>query len=380
MKEYRLLEVNSVYDLFLKHLYEEQDENKTYSELMNKFYNSSYCESNYIERYFQSELGIESKLITYNNEFAQIRYDKDKDKDLFHIFLRQVKDYNPDVLYVSDINMFDSTQLKIIRETCKNNAKFVCYHFSFIAKNVKKVLPFYDLCFTGSVYVQNQMLKYNKNVKVVRHSFESTLLDEISLCDFSNNKVGFVGSIFIGKSFHTNRLDMLGSLLRENIDFDFYGKVYSSLKSRKQLLSNIFLPSELKKLRNETVEYLNNNQYDSCFGIEYYKTIAKYPLNLNIHAPIAGTGCGNQRMFEVTGIGSCLITDYREENSLCFDVDNEIVVYHNNEELTEKLKYLLMNPDEVKRIAMNGQKRTLKDYTYKQKALHINEYIQEIIN
>lgn len=377
MRQYKLLEVNSGYPLFLNNLYKENCKEKSYSELMDIFYNACYCESNYIEKYFASELNIESKLVTYNNELAQKRWDDNPDKDLFNIFLRQLKDYNPDVLYVTDINMFNVSQLHTIIETGKKGMKLVCYHFSFITSLVKSVLPIYDLCFTGSFKDQREIAKYNKNVKVVRHAFESTLIDKISI-NKPENKPAFVGSIFIGNSFHTNRIEALCKLREENIPFDFYGNIYGSFDSRRQKLSNFFKSRELMKKRRETVDYLNNIKKPSSFGLAYYNAIASYCMNINSHAPVAKTGCGNQRMFEVTGVGSCLVTDYREENSLLFDTDNEIVVYKNNDELAEKLKYLINNPAECLRIAKNGQKRTLNNYTYKHKALQINDYIQEL--
>lgn len=377
MIQYKLMEVNSSYSLFLKDLYKDIDKEKSYSELMRLYFDSFYCESNYIENYFLSELNMETDFVIYNNEIAQKKWDENPDKDLFSIFLRQIKAYAPDVLYVTDINMFNVQQLKIIKDSGKKNMKLVCYHFSFITKSVQKSLPFYDLCFTGSIKASKEIFKYNKNVKVVRHAFETTILDKIKI-ESSVNKPAFIGSIFIGNSFHTNRIDSLCMLKEAKVSFDFYGNIYGSFDSRRQKVLSLFQPSSLMRRRKNTVEYLNQMKNSSKFGLEYYQTIGSYAMNINSHAPIAGTGCGNQRMFEVTGIGSCLVTDYREENPLLFDVDNEIVVYRNNEELVEKLRYLIDNPKECERIAKNGQKKTLNNYTYKHKALQINDYIQEL--
>ena len=85
------------------------------------------------------------------------------------------------------------------------------------------------------------------------------------------------------------------------------------------------------------------------------------------------------RMFEATGVGACLVTDYREENALLFDIKNEIVVYKDNDELREKTRWLIDHPAEAKRIAIAGQKRTLRDYTYKNKAESLHEYWTELL-
>lgn len=115
------------------------------------------------------------------------------------------------------------------------------------------------------------------------------------------------------------------------------------------------------------------------FGIEYYSVLKQYVVCLNMHGARLDYGAGNMRMFEVTGIGGCLLTDHRSENSELFDVDREMVVYHSLEEMVEKLKWLLDNPKIAKDIALAGQKKTLEKYTYKHKAEQLNEYIQKIL-
>ncbi len=83
-------------------------------------------------------------------------------------------------------------------------------------------------------------------------------------------------------------------------------------------------------------------------------------------------------MFEATGMGACLVTDYREENADLFIPDEEIVIYHNYDELVEKVEYLIHNPNVASEIAKKGQVKTLNTHTYKNKAKKINEYFQEL--
>ena len=104
-----------------------------------------------------------------------------------------------------------------------------------------------------------------------------------------------------------------------------------------------------------------------------------YNICINQHAVIAGTGAGNMRMFEATGMGCCLLTDYRAENSDLFIPDYEIVVYNSYEELVEKAKWLIDNPLETQKIGIAGQKRTLNEHSYKNKAEKMNNYIEELL-
>lgn len=82
------------------------------------------------------------------------------------------------------------------------------------------------------------------------------------------------------------------------------------------------------------------------------------------------------RMFEATGMGTCLLTDSKDENAELFDISKEIVVYESYDDMVQKAKWLLENPKETKEIALAGQRRTLKEYTYRNKAEQLNEYLQ----
>jgi len=42
-----------------------------------------------------------------------------------------------------------------------------------------------------------------------------------------------------------------------------------------------------------------------------YKALSRAKIGFNIHADIASDYAANMRMFEVTGVGSCLITDWK---------------------------------------------------------------------
>lgn len=84
------------------------------------------------------------------------------------------------------------------------------------------------------------------------------------------------------------------------------------------------------------------------------------------------------RMFEATGMGACLLTDAKEENAMLFEVDKEIVTYSDMGEFQDKVKWLVENPAQAIKIAKAGQKKTLQVHSYRNKALKLNEYLQEL--
>ena len=44
--------------------------------------------------------------------------------------------------------------------------------------------------------------------------------------------------------------------------------------------------------------------------MDYYRKLAEAKIVLNVHIDSAGDYSGNMRMFEATGVGTYLITDY----------------------------------------------------------------------
>jgi spore maturation protein CgeB len=99
------------------------------------------------------------------------------------------------------------------------------------------------------------------------------------------------------------------------------------------------------------------------FGVDMLNLFRESKIVLNFHIGVAGEYAGNMRMFEVTGVGSCLLTDNKKNMSDLFVTDEEVVVYDNEEDCVAKVKWLLDHEDERKKIALAGQQRTLKYHT-----------------
>lgn len=99
-------------------------------------------------------------------------------------------------------------------------------------------------------------------------------------------------------------------------------------------------------------------------------------VGLNFHIDAAGRYAGNIRLYEVTGVGSCLLTDEKENLHQLFERDTEVVTYKSADECLEKAKWLLEHPKEREAIAKAGQARTLRDHTYEKRAAQLDNIIK----
>ncbi len=110
---------------------------------------------------------------------------------------------------------------------------------------------------------------------------------------------------------------------------------------------------------------------------DYYRLLAESKLVLNLHRD-EGADIGNIRCFEVTGLGSCLVTDRGRELREFFDVEDDIVAFETADECTEKVNYLLEHPAEIERIARNGQRTTLSRHTVGHRCRAIAAKLKEL--
>jgi spore maturation protein CgeB len=115
---------------------------------------------------------------------------------------------------------------------------------------------------------------------------------------------------------------------------------------------------------------------DAVYGLDMYRTLRASDITFNIHTNGAFGDVGNMRMYEATGVGTCLLTDTGSNMSDLYEPDREVVTYKSYPELLEKLRYLQEHPAERQKIAEAGRQRTLRDHTIRRRVEHIDDLVQ----
>ena len=122
---------------------------------------------------------------------------------------------------------------------------------------------------------------------------------------------------------------------------------------------------------------------DSChepvFGINMFHIWQRSKLTLNAYADNGYQFPSNPRMFEATGVGSCLVVENTPGIADFFEPDKEILTYQSIDECIEKVNYLLVHESERIEMAIAGQKRTLESHSYKNRCEQLNEYLQKLL-
>ena len=101
-------------------------------------------------------------------------------------------------------------------------------------------------------------------------------------------------------------------------------------------------------------------------------------LTLNHHGDVPAYA-NNMRLFEATGVGTLLITDWKANLHEIFEPGKEVVAYCSAEECSEMIRYYLEHDKEREDIARAGQQRTLRDHTYYKRMQQLVNIVQKYL-
>jgi spore maturation protein CgeB len=99
-------------------------------------------------------------------------------------------------------------------------------------------------------------------------------------------------------------------------------------------------------------------------------------INLNITSRSIESGVP-QRVWDILSVGGFCLTNYQPELEDYFEIGKDLDVYHNLEELDEKIAYYLKHDEERVRIAINGYKKMRKYHTTTERLKKALAYIYE---
>ena len=114
-----------------------------------------------------------------------------------------------------------------------------------------------------------------------------------------------------------------------------------------------------------------------AFGLEMYCILHRSRATVNFHiVDVAGPYANNMRLFEATGIGTLLVTDWKENLHTMFEPEREVVTFRSKEECREKIEHFLAHPAERDAIAAAGQQRVLREHTWAIRMQQLVEIIE----
>lgn len=249
------------------------------------------------------------------------------------IALRQIARIKPDVVYFQDLGLADETFLRAIRP-----------HTRIIAGQIASPVPpqshlkGFDILFTSFPHFAERFRRMGITAYYQPLAFEPRVLQKLP----QNGKrypVTFVGGISPVHKEGTILLEKIAGL----VPMDFWGYGAEMLPG---------------------CSIIRKNHHGEAWGLDMFSVLRQSFITINRHIDAAENFANNMRLFEATGCGALLVTDYRDNLDDLFAIGKEVVAYRSPEECAALVQYYLSNPAEAEEIARAGQARTLGGHTY----------------
>ena len=249
----------------------------------------------------------------------------------------QVDKLRPDVLYVQDLNWVDAAVLRAVR---RNGRLIVGQTACALRDDVD--WRQYDLVVSSFPHYVQRFREQGIKCDYLRLAFGSRTLSLLGPLPPGK------AAVFVGG--YSTAVYVNGSQLLEHVasrvSLDFWGYGTESLP---------------------TTSLVHKSYHGEAWGIQMYRILAASRITLNRHGEISGRSANNMRLFEATGVGTLLITDWKDNLGEIFDVGKEVIAYRTPQECAELITFYLEHDNERRAIARAGQERTLRDHTYQQR-------------
>ena len=400
---YKIVKITSYYRDFLKQYYTANPQIGflTYQQQYEQLMNQAYGWADFFEKNLRM-LGVEAYEIVANADMLQQTWARENGvvNSGKEVVFEQIKKLKPDVVFFQDSFVFNGEWITRLREavpSIKLAIGWCCTNYSKEHVEVFRVFDFFLVC--SRMYVE-AFSAHGLRTYELHHAFEPSLLSKIQQSNqYPESQLIFLGSLVPGKRGHNLRRDVLVKLLDSGLSFDMYAHILtippvdlllrrsayivakslagiglSRIAKSFPLVRKAYYLEELPG-NSKHVEMLGIHAKPSLYGIEMYKALSKAKMGFNCHGEGSGEYAANVRLFEVTGVGSCLVTDWKKNLNELFQIDSEIVVFTSADECIEKVQWLINHPKERAEIARRGQERVLRDHTYSLRAEQLNSLI-----
>jgi spore maturation protein CgeB len=317
------------------------------------------------------------------------------------LIIEQLVKFQPDVIWVDDFTLINEDWISTFKSRVPKNKLIIGHICAPYGPDIEAKFCYFDLLFSCIPCMVEDLKGKGIKSHLLYHSFDSEILKKLKSDKVENlppSRLLFSGSLYSGAGFHNKRVEYLEAFLQKGFPLHLYGNLESDSKiRRKKLFRSLlifmkafglgFLIHQIPFLRQKMAyadspvtgysKSLRKASHPPIFGLSLFKLIQNADITFNIHGDIAGNCAGNIRMFEVTGAGSCLLTDSKENIEELFEPGKEVVTYSGLQDCMEKIEWLLSHPNECKQIAQAGHQRTLRDHTVEIRSARLNAIIIE---
>jgi spore maturation protein CgeB len=176
-------------------------------------------------------------------------------------------------------------------------------------------------------------------------------------------------------AFEPDILDMLPPVERD-VDISFVGAVTEDHRQRIALLEGVAQAYDLKFWGSRPDTLPTSSPLHRCYqgevwGADMYQVLRRSRITLNSHIDLAGNEAGNVRLFESTGVGAFLLTDFKDNLDTLFALESEVAVWRSIDDCLAEIERYLRDDLGREAIAGAGQAKTTTAHTYRNRVQEI---------
>lgn len=317
---------------------------------------------------------------------------------LQEIALAQTKYFKPDILWYDH---HDSELLSRIRAEVSSLSLVIGWTGSAIP--VTDVWRHMDIVLSCAPESVLRLKNIGIRSEQLHHGFDARINNRLK-CHKKELDFSFIGQLVRSSQFHLEREQLLLKLAHEvgisifspSAEFGVVDDLRSHVMSLfwefnsackkfqipETIISKIPLLGRVSKWQSKPLCPVNHELKPyirpGVYGLEMFQVLRDSKIVLNAHADSSPHFASNMRLFETTGVGTCMLVDWKENLKDLFDIDREVVSYKSVSECLEKANWLMDHPAECEAIGKAGQSRTLTEHTYMNRALVLDEIIRRI--
>jgi spore maturation protein CgeB len=109
-----------------------------------------------------------------------------------------------------------------------------------------------------------------------------------------------------------------------------------------------------------------------------YQVLRRSRITLNSHIDLAAQEAGNMRLFEATGAGTFLLTDFKDNLDTLFAPDKEVAAWRSIDDCLAVIDRTIDDDSCREGIARAGHARTMAQHTFRHRTAEILGFVDQL--
>ena len=256
--------------------------------------------------------------------------------------IKTSKNYNPDLIFFGHTQNISKETIEEFKNQNQSliisqwNEDPVMKSLNYSRKNIQNISNYSDIVDHNFITTHPSVLK-NQNVKIKNLHFLFIPVDKNIEC-FNVSKKKPIKDLFYAMSHGVNR---------------------ATLKKGKNDSRIHFLNNLIKKLENIDYDFYGFQNKEPIWGNDFYKALVNSKMGLNLSRGLPTKHYSSNRIASLMGNGLLTFVDKKTQLNDMFS-KNEIVMYENINDLTNKINFYKKNDHLRSKIAAAGRKKYFK--------------------